>query len=71
MKMVPNALGRLIPEEIDGKKLKPFMGAHAGHGGGRKAAPPIRAAADYANKLRPSRLLGHRSSIRDGITRWT
>ena len=54
MKMVPNALGRMIPEEIDGKKLKPFMGAHAGHGGGRRAAPPIRAVPDYANKLRSS-----------------
>ena len=54
MKMVPNALGRMIPEEVDGRKLKPFMGAHADHGGGRKAAPPIRAVADYGNKLRGS-----------------
>ncbi len=52
--MVPNALGRMIPEEIDGKKLKPFMGAHADHGGGRKAAPPIRAVVDYGDKLRSS-----------------
>ncbi len=51
MKMVSNALARLIPEEIDGRKLKPFMGAHAGHGGGRKVGPPIRAAVDYKNKM--------------------
>ncbi|HER43006.1 MAG TPA: citrate lyase subunit alpha, partial [Candidatus Eisenbacteria bacterium] len=52
MKMIPNALGRLIPDEIDGKKLKPFQGAHATHGGGRKAGPPIRASVDYTNKMR-------------------
>jgi len=54
MKMIPNALGRLIPDEIDGKKLKLFQGAHATHGGGRKAGPPIRATVDYKNKLRAS-----------------
>ena len=54
MKMIPNSLGRLIPDEIDGRKLKPFQGAHAGHGGGRKVGPPIRASVDYRNKLRAS-----------------
>jgi citrate lyase subunit alpha/citrate CoA-transferase len=54
MKMIPNALGRLIPDEVDGKKLKPFKGAHATHGGGRKVGPPIRATVDYKNKLRAS-----------------
>jgi citrate lyase subunit alpha/citrate CoA-transferase len=54
MKMIPNALGRMVPDEIDGKKLKPFQGAHATHGGGRKIGPPIRAAVDYVNKLRSS-----------------
>lgn len=69
MKMVRNAVGREIPEEIDGIKLKPFMGAHADHGGGRKAAPPIRAVVDYENKL-----LGSLDEaidaceIRDGMT---
>jgi citrate lyase subunit alpha/citrate CoA-transferase len=54
MKMIPNALGRLVPDEIDGKKLKPFKGSHATHGGGRKIGPPIRATVDYKNKLRAS-----------------
>jgi citrate lyase subunit alpha/citrate CoA-transferase len=54
MKMIPNALGRLVPDEIDGKKLKVFQGAHATHGGGRKVGPPIRATVDYRNKLRAS-----------------
>lgn len=44
----------MIPEEIDGKKLKPFKGAHEDHGGGRKAGPPIRAIADNKTKLRSS-----------------
>ncbi|MCK4236546.1 MAG: citrate lyase subunit alpha, partial [Candidatus Krumholzibacteria bacterium] len=39
---------------IDGRKLKVFKGAHAGHGGGRKVGPPIRAVADYTDKLRSS-----------------
>ena len=54
MKMIPNALGRLVPDEIDGKKLKPFQGAHATHGGGRKVGPPIRATVDYKNKMKAS-----------------
>ena len=54
MKMVKNAVGRMIPEEIDGRILKPFAGAHTSHGGGRKAAPPIKAVVDYENKLRAS-----------------
>lgn len=54
MKMIRNAAGRMIPDEIDGTTLKPFQGAHATHGGGRKAAPPIRAVVDYRNKLRSS-----------------
>lgn len=54
MKMVRNAVGRMIPEEIDGKKLKPFKGAHADHGGGRKVGPPIRAVVDYEDKMRAS-----------------
>lgn len=52
--MVTNAVGRMVPDEIDGRKLKPFMGAWADHGTGRKVGPPIRAAVDYENKLRAS-----------------
>lgn len=54
MKMIRNAIGRMIPEEIDGKKLKPFKGAYHDHGGGRKTGPPVRAVVDYENKLRSS-----------------
>jgi len=44
MKLVKNAAGRLIPEEIDGRKLLPFQGAFADpiyHQNRRKYAPPI------------------------------
>jgi len=41
MELVKNAVGRMIPDEIDGRKLKPFAGAFATQGGGRKQAPPI------------------------------
>lgn len=54
MKMVQNAVGRMVPTEIDGKKLRIFKGAHADHGGGRKVGPPIRAVVDYKDKLRSS-----------------
>jgi citrate lyase subunit alpha/citrate CoA-transferase len=54
MTMTPNAVGRMVPDEIDGRTLKPFMGAWADHGTGRKVGPPIRAAVDYRNKLRAS-----------------
>jgi len=52
--MIRNAAGRMVPDEMDGRALKPFQGAHATHGGGRKAGPPIRAVADYRDKLRSS-----------------
>jgi citrate lyase subunit alpha/citrate CoA-transferase len=52
--MIKNAVGRMVPDEIDGRALRPFAGAWADHGAGRKTGPPIRAAADYDNKLRAS-----------------
>jgi len=51
MKMVKNAAGRLVPTEIDGRKIRPFMGAHADEGGGRKYGAIIPAAPKYNNKL--------------------
>ena len=52
--MIRNAVGRMVPDEIDGRRVKPFMGAYADHGAGSKVGPPIRAVVDYANKLRAS-----------------
>ena len=52
--MIVNAIGRMVPDEIEGRTIRPFMGAYADHGAGKKAGPPIRATVDYANKLRAS-----------------
>jgi citrate lyase subunit alpha/citrate CoA-transferase len=69
MRLIENAVGRLIPEEIEGRKLRPFMGAHADQGGGRKAAPPIPAASKYGNKLLKSLDDAiDACDIRDGMT---
>ena len=42
MEMVKNALGRMVPTEVNGKKVIPYMGAFVDAvPGRRKAAPPI------------------------------
>ncbi len=51
MNYVKNAVGRLIPTEIDGRTLRPFRGAHADVGGGYKYGGLIPAASKYHNKL--------------------
>ena len=51
MQQIKNAVGRMIPQEIDGRTLKPFIGAHSEKGSGQKIGPPIRAASDYNNKV--------------------
>lgn len=52
MEWVKNAVGRYIPVEIDGRVCKPFQGAYADKGGGKKYAPPIPSANNYKpNKL--------------------
>ena len=69
MKMVRNAAGRMIPDEVDGRRLVPFGGAHAGRGCGRKAAPPVRAVVDYRDKVRSSLDEAIEAcGIRDGMT---
>ncbi len=42
-----NALGRRVPEVVNGKKQEPYRGVHGSRPAGRKAAPPIPTAADY------------------------
>ncbi|MBL7074795.1 citrate lyase subunit alpha [candidate division KSB1 bacterium] len=69
MKIIENAVGRLIPEEIDGRKLKPFGGANSDEGGGRKIGPPIRAASQYQDKLLTSLDEAiNACDIKDGMT---
>jgi citrate lyase subunit alpha / citrate CoA-transferase len=51
MKLVANAIGRMVPTELNGRKLKPFAGAHADQGGNHRYGSRIPAAAKYNNKL--------------------
>ncbi len=44
--LMTNALGRLVPPVVNGKKQVPFQGVHGHRAQGRKAAPPIPTAAD-------------------------
>jgi citrate lyase subunit alpha/citrate CoA-transferase len=47
MKMVENAAGRMVPDEINGSKAIPFKGVGKHRPEGRKYAPPIPTCADY------------------------
>ncbi|MBT3800719.1 MAG: citrate lyase subunit alpha, partial [Bacteroidetes bacterium] len=57
MKLVKNAIGRLVPVEINGKKQIPFQGVGKYKPEGFKAQLPIRSVADYpadGDKRQPS-----------------
>ena len=47
MKMLKNAVGRMVPAEINGEKVIPFKGIGKHRPEGRKYAPKIVTAADY------------------------
>jgi len=47
MKMVKNAAGRMVPTEINGEKVIPFMGVGKHRPTGKKYAPTIATAIDY------------------------
>ncbi|MCK4813693.1 MAG: citrate lyase subunit alpha, partial [Candidatus Marinimicrobia bacterium] len=47
MKMVKNAVGRMVPTEINGEKVIPFKGIGKHRPVGRKHAPTIVSSADY------------------------
>lgn len=69
MELVKNSLGRLVPTQVNGKKTRPFMGAHADKGGGRRMGGLIRAASDFQNKLLNSLDDAiDACTIRDGMT---
>jgi len=69
MEFIKNAVGRLVPTEINGRKLKPFMGAHADQGGGEKYGGKVAAAAKFNNKLLDNLDAAiDACEIRDGMT---
>ena len=69
-KFEKNALGRLVPTEVNGKSQIPYQGVGKYKPTGRKYAPPIASCADYpadGNKIVPSlkdALI--KSGLRDG-----
>ncbi|NOY59712.1 MAG: citrate lyase subunit alpha [Calditrichaeota bacterium] len=69
MEFIKNAVGRLVPTEINGRELKPFMGAHADQGGGEKYGGKVPAAAKFNNKLLDNLDAAiDACEIRDGMT---
>jgi len=69
---VKNAAGRLVPEEINGKKVIPYMGVGKFKPDGRKYGPPITSCADYpadGNKLAVSlKDALVKAGLKDGMT---
>ena len=67
MEFIENILGRLIPVKIEGRKLRPFQGAFADDGGGRKrVTPPIPVSKPGQNKLCSLREAIEKSGLKDG-----
>ena len=69
---VENAVGRMIPTEINGKPVIPFKGAHQHRATGRKYAPPIATCADYpadGDKRQPDlKTALVKAGLKDGMT---
>ncbi|MBT3318004.1 citrate lyase subunit alpha, partial [bacterium] len=67
-----NALGRLVPTEINGREAVPYMGVGKFKPTGRKYAPPIRSASDYpadGNKIVPDLATALKNAgLKDGMT---
>jgi citrate lyase subunit alpha/citrate CoA-transferase len=72
MRLVKNALGRMVPNEVNGKTQTPYPGVNKHRPKGRKAAPRIATCVDYpedGNKLVPDlRTALVRAGIRNGMT---
>ncbi len=72
MKLVKNAAGRMVPDEINDHEAVPFKGVGKYRPEGRKYGPPIPTCIDYPednNKVIPSlREALERCGLRDGMT---
>jgi citrate lyase subunit alpha/citrate CoA-transferase len=51
MKMQKNALGRMVPVEVDGRQIHPYLGIGQFKPAGHKVGPPIPSGARFTNKL--------------------
>jgi citrate lyase subunit alpha/citrate CoA-transferase len=71
-KMVENAAGRMVPLEINGRPVTPFMGVGKYHPQGNRHAPAIASNIDYpadGNKLQSSlKEALVKSGLKDGMT---
>ncbi|MBC8505122.1 MAG: citrate lyase subunit alpha [Anaerolineales bacterium] len=71
-KFVKNAVGRMIPTEINGKPVIPFKGPHGHKTIGRKYGPPIRNCGDYpddGDKRQPDlKAALVEAGLKDGMT---
>jgi len=71
-KMQKNAIGRMVPTEVNGKKAIPFQGVGKYRPEGKKAAPPIVSCANYpndGNKTVPDlKTALKKAGIKDGMT---
>jgi citrate lyase subunit alpha/citrate CoA-transferase len=72
MKLLKNAAGRLVPNEINGQKQIPFKGINKHKPTGNKAKSPIRSCADYppdGNKLvKNLKEALKKAGLKDGMT---
>jgi citrate lyase subunit alpha/citrate CoA-transferase len=72
MKMLENAIGRLVPESINGRAAIPYKGIGRHRPNGRKAGAPLRSCADYpeSGDKRVASLAQalERCGLRDGMT---
>jgi citrate lyase subunit alpha/citrate CoA-transferase len=71
-KLVKNAVGRMIPVEINGQPVIPFKGVHQHKASGRKYAPPIANCSDYpedGDKRQPDlKTALNAAGLKDGMT---
>ena len=72
IKMVKNAVGRWVPEEINGVKQTPFLGVGKFRPNGNKAKPPIATCADYPEngdkRVASIKEALQKAGIKDGMT---
>ena len=71
-KFVKNAVGRMIPEKINGKSVIPYQGVHKYITDGKRYAPPLSSSANYpedGNKqVKDLKTALKNAGIKDGMT---
>ena len=72
MKLTKNAIGRLVPTEVNGRTQVPYQGVNQHRPEGRRTAPLIRSCADIpesGDKLVPDlKTALNKAGIKDGMT---